>query len=147
MITGQIISRYECGWNNCVGGDGNPNSYVFIGLTSGGRISTALRGDNGVDFSTVGTSNLANGQWHYVVITLDRASQQISTYVDAVRETQISLAPVNAINDGGSSFEVGRRMNIPGPSDYFPGSLDELALYQYSLSQAQISAHFAAAQP
>jgi len=83
--------------------------------------------------------DLSDGVWHYVVLTHVRSTGLSKLYVDGViQETDtLDTGPQDAtatvrfasITFGGGSF--------------LPGKLDEIAIYNEALSEAQVAAHFA----
>ncbi|MGP9745367.1 PKD domain-containing protein [Brachybacterium sp. AOP29-B2-41] len=84
-----------------------------------------------------------DGQWHHAVATLGAAGQQL--YVDgqlvASDASTISAQPYSGYWRLGGDNLSGWP-NRPS-SDYFSGSLDEVAVYDRALTAAEISAHFA----
>lgn len=115
-----------------------------------GDFGVSLRGDGkvvagvggGSDISIVSTSGAYNdGAWHHVVFTRTRSSGALQLYVDGVSvgtatgSTVLLTTPAN-INFG--RIQTGR--------NYLEGSLDEVAVYDTSLSAATVTAHYSAAQ-
>lgn len=84
-----------------------------------------------------------NDAWHHAVITFDRPT--LSLYVDgALVQTDTRDFDVQ-ITDTGSNF-IGIGRDGPFSSGFFPGSVDDVAIYNYALTGSQISAHFAASK-
>jgi hypothetical protein len=79
--------------------------------------------------------------WHHVVAV--RSAQTFAMYVDGtLREHHPSSGPIPATNTkwtvgGNSCFDCGTRSN-------FKGSVDELAVYEHSIGEERITAHYAA---
>jgi len=91
--------------------------------------------------------NIANGQWHYVVITWD--GNTLSAYMD-----DVSLGTQSFSSDeGGVDYNgllIGASENNwnngnSAPAFQFSGSLDEVAVYPTALTAAQIQNHWTAA--
>ncbi len=81
------------------------------------------------------TTNLSDGSFHHAVFTYDGATGKI--YVDGV----LLVTQTITINSNASSpLQLGSdRFN-----EHLTGSLDDVALYDYALSGAQVAAHYAA---
>lgn len=82
------------------------------------------------------------GAWHHVVGTFDGRAQRL--FVDGALATtgQVSI-PLRAVPGG---WTIGGQ-NCECSSNYFVGQLDELAIYDYALTEARIQLHFQAARP
>jgi regulation of enolase protein 1 (concanavalin A-like superfamily) len=106
-----------------------------ISLCSG-KIIAGVGGAADANIVTPGTYN--NGAWHHVVFTRNRNSGATALYVDgsaagtATGTAYISLNVQPTINIGRSTSQ----------SNYFEGSLDEIALYNTVLTPATVSAHY-----
>lgn len=77
------------------------------------------------------------GAWHHVVATLSGTTGTI--YIDG---SSVSTATRAASMTTSSQFLIS---NDPGLGQGFDGNLDEVAIYGYALSAAQVTAHFNAA--
>jgi RHS repeat-associated protein len=137
-----IASRYECGWNNCVSPDGNANALYNLGL-SNGRAFMSVRSDNGTSVAAAGSTDLRDGSWHHMAGVLDRAASLLRVYVDGTQVATANASSLDALNDAGSPLEVGRTFIATwgSPTDYFHGSIDEVAIYPTALTATQISSH------
>lgn len=82
--------------------------------------------------------------WYHVVGVFDGALVHI--YVNGVENT-----PPQAIGGNGyvpnttAPLRIGAGSPAGAPSLYFPGWMDEVAMYPYALSSTQVAAHYAAA--
>jgi hypothetical protein len=103
-----------------------------------------------VRFTTFGVldydSNLTvvpqDGNWHHLVLVLD-ATNGASFYLDGLL-TDFIQGSARAASSA-ADLNIGRN---PGTtSEYFTGSIDEAAIYNYELTADQVLAHFMAAQP
>lgn len=85
---------------------------------------------------------LGTGVWHYAVGITNGASSAI--YLDGVRND--SGGTVNIAGVGGSNpAAVGAVFNNAGganPGQFFPGLIDEVAVYAKALTSAQIARHY-----
>lgn len=110
-----------------------------VSLRSDGRV---LAGVGPTDTTIVSTSGgYNNGTWHHVVFTRTKASGALALYVDGVAAgtatgSTVSLASPADINFG----------RLHTGTNYYSGSLDEVALYSSVLGPTTVSAHYNAAQ-
>ena len=112
------------------------NGNIAIGTTIAGTINE-VRGGTTVN----------DGNWHYVCVTSDGAAWKL--YVDAVEET---LTATTGSNDGSWFGDLTGADNLvigalvqSSTSGYFSGSLDEVSVFDYPLSAAQILDQYSAA--
>jgi len=135
----EIVSRYECGWNGCATPDGNANAYYQLFINGSGGAGLALRSDNGNAASVSDTGNIRDGSWHYVAGVLNRSGGVLAIYVDGVKKQSASASALDAINDAGSPFEIGRQyQSWAPPTSYFSGLMDEVAVYNRALAADEI---------
>lgn len=84
-----------------------------------------------------GVTAVHDGAWHHVAFT--RSGNTFTTYVDgAVDATGTNST---AVNSAVGAWQIG---NSSG-SEYFIGTIDEVAIYSRALASAEIAAHYAAA--
>jgi parallel beta-helix repeat protein len=119
---------------------GHRNSFLLRAWSSGNvqfRILKAAAADQAVSATTTG--GVSVGEWHHIVGVYDR--QNVSVYVDGVRTE--GEAYTGDIRD--SSVDV-----LVGKDTYYSqaralnGSIDELKIYNFSLSEEQIIANYQA---
>jgi hypothetical protein len=104
---------------------------IYYGVTSG----TFFVYDNNATPSAAMTSNayVNNNQWHLVVWTNDGANSNM--YVDGRLDKTQSQAR------GAFTGTAGSYIGFDGPnSEYFPGSIDEVRVYNRALSSAEVFA-------
>jgi concanavalin A-like lectin/glucanase superfamily protein len=92
------------------------------------------------------TSALADGGWHHVVISGSVASE-LSYYVDTELVATVTTPQGSALQPGGVLIVGQDQDTVNGgfsAVQALDGDLDELALYDHELSEAQIQAIFAA---
>jgi uncharacterized repeat protein (TIGR01451 family) len=108
-----------------------------LSLRSDGRITA---GTGTPDASIVSSSAGYNdGNWHHVVFTRTRSSGALNLYVDGASAG--SATGSTASLTAPASIDFGR---IHTGTNYFAGSLDEVATYNVALSQATVTAHYQA---
>ncbi len=137
--TQDIVSRYECGW---VASCGDPNSALYELFLDGatGKAVFSIRDSSSHEAGVAGTTNLRDGAWHLVTAALNRATTQISIYVDGTLQNSADASTVADINDSGSPLEIGRRFRQgwASPISYFNGLIDEAQIYSRALSATEI---------
>jgi len=104
--------------------DGSPNSIVA------GRYAGAAATE------VVSTTQTVAGTWYHVALTYDGTTMTL--YVDGVPES--SAASAVSVEDHASAMTVGALQT----SNYFTGTLDDVAVYGSALPAGRISAHHAA---
>ena len=86
--------------------------------------------------TTIQTASVINnGQWHHVVGTRDAASGEMILYLDG--EQQASITGPTGTKDYGSHLRVGTTQTA---MHFFNGSIDELCIYDRTLTPAEVGA-------
>jgi hypothetical protein len=124
-------------------GDGN-NWEFTIGEKTSGTLSIASD-----------VTNAADGLWHHVVATFDNTIPEMNLYVDAqlaatgAPATSGLWAPDADYTSTGNAPAADEAIgataaNDPqgASSDQYYGGIDEVAIYNYALSPAQVAAHY-----
>ena len=84
-----------------------------------------------------------DNSWHHVVVTFDRPDLKL--YIDGnLVQSETRDFDIHITENGGEQFAIGR--NGPFSDGYFPGSIDDVALYNYALTETRIDAHFVASK-
>jgi len=81
-----------------------------------------------------GSSSVADDRWHHLVLTKDAATSNL--YVDGV--VAQSIAHTEPVAYAGTGIAIGRDGDA---ASYTTGSIDEVAVYGYALTAAQVQAH------
>lgn len=84
---------------------------------------------------------LAPGQFSHVVATFDLTTMRI--YVDGVKRDEGMPGPSFSVIDTKENLVLAA---MPALANALPGTLDDVALYDKALTDARISAHYAAAK-
>lgn len=108
---------------------GSNNAFI---QTNSGQIRAGTVGADVYD--TTGTPLVTDGAWHHVAVTYDTSTNLTTTYIDGVvRGTK------TAASDAGSSataFALGSRVGL---SAMYQGQMDDVRVYNYTRSAAQIA--------
>ena len=120
--------------------DASSDLHWWAGFNPNGTASFQLRDkDNeGVLIGNTGTV-VNDGDWHLVAAVRDGDLNKNYLYVDGNKIDSASQT-YNATFEGSTTINIGY-LNL-SPYYYFNGSLDEVALYNVALSQAQILEHY-----
>jgi hypothetical protein len=99
-----------------------------------------------------GTAQLASGnvvpdnQWHHLVGVCNQTNGTVSLYVDGVLNASGTIGTAAGILDSAQPVTFGSRQSGSGNFDnQFAGRMEEVAIYHYALSAAQVQSHYAAA--
>jgi hypothetical protein len=118
-----------------VAGSGND---FGVALRSDGRV---VAGVGNPDTSVTSVNGYQDGQWHHVVFTRAMASGALRLYVDGGLQGSAIAANRAGLVDA-PTISFGR---IQTGTNYFAGSLDEIAVYNTALTPETVTAHFNAA--
>jgi hypothetical protein len=100
---------------------------------------TVLFGVGNPDITIRSTSTaLNNGAWQYVVATRDQTTGLLQLYINGVRESTGTTSNTAALN-ASSTIRIGALQTF---ATAYQGRLDEVALYDRVLTQAQVTAHY-----
>jgi hypothetical protein len=106
--------------------------FVYLGVTPGGRIlsfdSGALRSE----------TRVADGRWHHVVYTYDGTTGRL--YIDGALDGSMAHERMEGAAEASAGYDAALKR-------YFRGSIDDIALYDYPLTEGQIKEHLAARKP
>lgn len=105
-----------------------------IGLNAN-RLECYVAGNSGAVTSFISSVNVNDNAWHHAVLT--QRSGTIYMYVDGVQVG--SGAGVGSITSLTSAQQIGREAS---GSEFFKGSLDEVAIYDHALTAARVAAHY-----
>jgi hypothetical protein len=89
------------------------------------------------------SSVVPNNQWQHVVGVCDQARSNVTLYVDGVSAATASITPGSGLLGSSNPVSIGCRQSGTTAYDLqFAGYIQEVAIYGYALSAAQIKAHF-----
>lgn len=107
--------------------------YEFYLSPNGSVAISVLDGDHDRALA-VSSTDCGNGDWHMISAVADRDGN-LELYIDGRREASDSMTAIgNTNNNIGLAF--GRSMDYNG--QYFPGTIDEVAIYEGCLSAGEI---------
>lgn len=114
---------------------GGGHAFRFFVRDSGGGAHLA----NG----TVGP----NGSWHHVVGVCDELNGVVVLYVDGISNAFSSITVGSGILSSANAMTIGSRQAAAtgAYNNQFIGSLEEVAVYNYALTPAQVQTHFSGA--
>jgi hypothetical protein len=111
----------------------------WVGCT-GSKAEAYVIDTNNTGYGIAGTTAITDGNWHHVVFVRDASANKLRIYVDGVSDA----SPVDATYTGG--FHSTAPLNIGwinlSHGYHFSGSIDEVALYNRILSEAEIAQHY-----
>ena len=114
---------------------------------SGSDFGTSLRSDGRIvagtgapDVSIVSSSSGFNdGNWHHVTFTRTRSTGAMQLYVDGTLQGSATGTTISLT--GPANIDFGR---IQAATDYFQGTIDEVALHSTALSGSDVASHYEA---
>lgn len=117
--------------------NGQPGALGYgLGVLTDGRLRFTTYGILDYDSNVVVTRD---GNYHHVVVTFD-SGNDVNFYLDGVlRQTVLGTLPARS-----SPFDLTIGRNPVGVLEPWNGSIDEVAIYSYVLSGAQVQNHFQA---
>lgn len=141
---------------------GTDAGLVTSGYGNGGeQFNLDTGGGSGRNFrffvrDAAGNAHVANGTiapysggvWHHVVGVCDEVNGHVYLYIDGALNASQTITAGTGIRSLTLPISIGARVGDIAASDYtnqFGGSIDDVALYNYALSPAQVSAHYLAA--
>jgi len=113
-----------------------------VSLRSDGRVVAGVGSSvSGGDVSiTSASGGYNNGAWHHVVFTRVKAGGAIKLYVDGAQAASVTGASATTLT-GQPNLSFGR---LGSGTNYYSGSLDEIAVYTSALSATVVAEHYAA---
>ena len=91
-----------------------------------------------------GTNAPTDGNWHHVVAVCDQPHSNIFLYVDGVLEGKNSISATAGILKSSIPMSIGSRQSGFGTAydNQLTGNMDDVAIYGYALSSAQVANHY-----
>jgi lysophospholipase L1-like esterase len=121
------------------GGGGRP--HWWLGAQSGtGYALFNLIDTNGNGPFVIGSTSLNNDAWHHIVAVRDESADMNRLYVDGAKVDSASHN-YTAGFDASTTMGIGYMAYNLSPQYYYDGLLDEIAIYDRALSDAEILQH------
>jgi hypothetical protein len=92
--------------------------------------------DKGWSHSDNGTTNVDDGRWHHMVGTYD--GEYLRIYVDGIQESNRKIGRV-VLSSNANPLFIG---SAGGRGEFFPGAIDEAAVYDRALSATEVYEHY-----
>jgi len=125
-----LVMKYESSSNKDWGlglmNKTSANKKIWFGYESGGN--------NWDTTGLAGTTNLSVNIWYYATFVYNNTSRNLEIYLNGVKETNATLP--TSTPDTATNVEVGRSGY---QLKYFNGSIDEVRIFNRSLSASEIS--------
>jgi hypothetical protein len=88
-----------------------------------------------------------DGKWHHVVAVCDEAGGHLYVYIDGFLNSSITIAAGAGLFGWTTPLTIGSRLTsqTSAYANQFFGDVDQVALYNYALSAAQVQAHYLSA--
>ncbi|MDE3067949.1 MAG: hypothetical protein KGJ60_10420 [Verrucomicrobiota bacterium] len=93
----------------------------------------------------VGSTNAPDGAWHYLAAVCDEADGYVALYVDGILVGTNTITPGSGILASSQSLKIGSRPSGSNPNanaNQFAGNIDDVAVYNYALTPAQVQNDF-----
>jgi fimbrial isopeptide formation D2 family protein/uncharacterized repeat protein (TIGR01451 family) len=117
---------------------------MATGIGNGGCSSAPS--DYCTNFGIAGSPNVADGQWHHVAVTVDRANPQGGVFYVDGNPVPGTFNPAIRFQSLGNTANarIGIRAQAEGGGALFNGCLDELEIFKRKLSPVEIKALYEA---
>ncbi len=115
------------------------NGEMQIGVSSGNKFYFYAKLSNGSWYGVTASSlTLSAGQWYHVIAKWTKNSS-IELYVNGVSQGTTAVGNFN-LHDPGTdyTFTIGATDPLSAKSNYFPGSIDEVRIYDRAFSASEI---------
>ncbi len=90
-------------------------------------------------------NRVADGKWHHVAVSFNKATKQYKLYIDGRADGEKKLNVEDEVTS--HVVKIGRTSdNFPGKDNGFKGAIDDLRVYDRALTDAEV-AHLAGANP
>jgi len=95
--------------------------------------------DNGTNQANQQTSsaNLTANQWIHIVAVYNQSSANVVFYINGVVSADNGNSIYSSIYNSSTHLDIGRKQD--SSPEYFPGSLDDVRIYNRALTQAEIT--------
>jgi len=123
-----IISKGDNSWRLARAGKSNS-----IEFACDGTAATKWNGTGEVPWAVVGTTSVNDGKWHHIAGVFDGSTLYL--YIDGALEAAKNAA--NSVSISNHNVLIGANAQVPGRD--WNGLIDDVRIYDYALSQAEIA--------
>ncbi len=117
----------------------NQRAYEFYQNNNTDKFGFAISVDGtGVSKAVETTTTISTGIWYHVV-TVFVPSESIKMYLNGVLDTTDTTSIPASINNSSAPLWIGAQYDLTNSGLYFPGSIDEVRIYNRALSQSEIA--------
>jgi hypothetical protein len=130
--------------------DGLNTAFMSSGTDESGKAQFELRDNGGKSLISVGTTMIADGNWHYIINVRNGVTKENRIYVDGLEESIQSVTYENSfIADLPTPINVGylQRKNADEPHYHLTGSLDEVAIFTRAISPEEAFSFYNQGKP
>jgi Concanavalin A-like lectin/glucanases superfamily len=120
------------------------DAFLIDASGSGGSFRFSTRKSGG-GTSQIYSSSYPDGNWHHLVAVCDEANGSTTLYVDGVNAGTVTGVGGTGLYSSTYPIAIGSQSYGLGSSSQFNGIIDDVAVYNYALSSAQVLAHYNAA--
>ncbi|HZM05718.1 MAG TPA: DUF2341 domain-containing protein [Candidatus Saccharimonadales bacterium] len=116
-------------------GGADPNHYYrFYVRNAGGTSESAASG----------VTTYTDGAWHHLVGVCDETNGHVYLYIDGTNAATGTIPSKSGVLASTQSLAIGARQESQGSQydNQFIGAIDEVALYNYALTPAQVQTHY-----
>jgi len=122
-----IISKGDNSWRLARAGDSDS-----IEFACNGTAATRWDGSGEVPWAVTGNTSVNDGKWHHIAGVLDGSALYL--YIDGLLES--AKAAANSVDTSNYEVCIGENAQVPGRQ--WNGLIDDVRIYNYGLSQAEI---------
>lgn len=103
-------------------------------------------GDGSNTLACIGSTNLADGNWHFVAVSVDRdQTDGIKLYADGAIEAVCDPTSVSGdLSNGISLYFGGDPLHAPGGEIWWDGTLDEIEIFRRALAVSEFDGIYSA---
>ncbi len=135
-----------------IAGDEPDKAKWWIGLDASGQATFSLQDNGAVPklFEISDTKSLANNAWHHIIAVRNGAAQKNILYVDGVKVAEATTDYANSFKaDLETPISLGywKRAFEESSEYHFIGALDEVAIFNKAITDAEAVSFFNAGRP
>jgi len=104
--------------------------------TSNGTIFFQVRdGTTNVQVNSLTTTAIYDGKWHQVTAVLNRADNTLKLYIDGILQESKDVSVIGSLSNA-------QDLEVSYKSDIWNGNIDEVKIFDYALTPAQVAYNF-----